>query len=130
MDWLKDALVARQRRELQEQWRRAGEALAQLLQDEAALKSVPPEAAWTVVNSVWAGLRGVERGLRQARGAAAAPEARRALGETAFALGSVIDLLERYGVPGVEKLYGVPPAGTRWSCGPIGEGDKQGGEGR
>lgn len=114
MEWLKDALIARQGKELSEQWRSAGSALLQLLQDEQTLASIPAEAAWTLLNGVQTSLRGMERAVRTAREHSLPVDARRTLGELTYALNSVRDVLERFVVPGAEKLYGPPPVGTRW----------------
>lgn len=122
MDWLKDALVARKQRELAQQLRSAGEALAGLVQNEAALKEIPPEAAWTLLNGLKTSLRGLDRAVQAARSHPLPASARQALGEVTYTLGSVSDLLERYAVPAAENLYDFPPPGTRWRMEPVEKG--------
>src|SRR5690625_4214043 len=106
MEWIKDALVARQQRELARQWQAAGQALLTLIQNQDALEAIPPEAAWSVINGLRAGMQGMERAVQGARQHELPPEARRALGEVSFALGTVVDVVEKYGVPAAENLYG------------------------
>lgn len=123
MEWIKEALVARKQRELTEQLQRAGEALAGLVQNDAVLKDIPPEAAWTMLNALRTGLRGLEQATRVARSHDVPAGARQALGEVAYALGAVTDVLERYGVPAAENMYGFEPRGSRWHMGPAERSD-------
>lgn len=123
MNWIKDALIERKRRELVEQLRGTGAALGDLLQNEAALGDIPPEAAWTLLNGLETSLKGLNRAVRAARGHTLPASARRALGEVTYTLGEVSELLERYAVPAAENVYGLPPPGTRWRMEPEGKGE-------
>lgn len=114
MEWLKDALVARKQRELTEQLQSAGRSFVALAQDERVLASIPPAAAWTVLNGLQASLRGMEQALRAARQHDLPAEARQTFGELTYALNSVKDTVESYALPAAEKLYGFAPPGTRW----------------
>lgn len=111
MEWLRDAVVSHKAREMARQWQDVGEAILALMQDDRALASIPPEAAWALVNGVQAGLRDMEASVREARRHQLPPAARRALGDLLYALGGVRDVLERFVVPEAERRYGFPPKG-------------------
>lgn len=113
MDWLRDAVVNSKARELSRQWQDVGAAIMDLVQDEQALTSIPPEAAWTLLNGLQTGLRDMEAAVRQARRHPLPTGARRATGDLLYALGGVRDVLERYVVPEAERRYGFPPKGSR-----------------
>lgn len=123
MDWLKDALVARKQRELAEQLQTAGRSLMALAQNDRVLASIPPAAAWTVLNGLHTGLRGIEQAVRAARSHELPAEARQVFGEVTYALNSVKDVLERYGLPAAEQMYGFAPPDTRWEMRRADQGD-------
>lgn len=113
MDWLRGAFAAMMARELSRRWRDAGEALLALLQDEAALASIPPGAAWDLVQGVLESVRSAEAAVRRAQAHALPPKARWATGELLYALAEVRDVVERYVVPEAERRFGPPPGPSR-----------------
>lgn len=101
-----------------ERWQSAAGALGRLMQDEEALAAISPEAAWTLLNGMQTGLRGMERAVGEARRHPLPTEAKRALGELTYALNEARDVLERFVLPAAEKTYGFPPGHTRWTMEP------------
>lgn len=83
-----------------------------------AAGSVPEadaRALWAVVQLLQGALRGMEKGLREARAAAVDPRVRQALSATAYALADTQQLLEGPAYRYLEgKLGPVPPDTPRW----------------
>lgn len=114
MEWLKDAVVRAQRRELAAQWEDVAASVARLLADEEQLQSLPPAAAWHLLNGLQASLDGLEAATKAAREHSLPPAARRTTAGLMYGVNSFRDVLVRHVVPRAEKMYGPPPPDTRW----------------
>lgn len=122
LDWIKDALAAREIEALRADFDQAKRSLARLAADPSSLRTVSPEAAWRLVHGIEASLAIGVKTLREARrsqGIPAGPLRQAVADMLALAL-HLEELFRGQVLPLVEREFGPPPKGTRWRVEPPG----------